>query len=130
MKVAKLAETLNLGVSSRVSKNLKLGSWFPSGVYVLVNLLFTGTGGIFPVIISYAPESPPVGGLLKSPVRRTGPLDMAASYLPLIRSIDVPYLRCSSETWSRWVLRTVNGLGQAWRRKRAAVQIRLHPAPG
>jgi len=67
---------------------------------------------------------------LKSPVRRTGPLDVEASYLPLIRSRDAPYLRCSSDTWSRWVLRTVSGFGQARRRKRAAVQIRLHPAPG
>lgn len=49
VKVAKLAETLNLGVSARVSKNLKSGSWFPPGVYVSVNLLSTRTGGTLPV---------------------------------------------------------------------------------
>ena len=52
VNVAKLAETLNLGVSARVSKSLKSGSWFLSGVYTSVNFLSTCTGGAFPVMIS------------------------------------------------------------------------------
>lgn len=51
VKVAELAETLNLGVTTRVSKNLKSGTWLPPGVYFSVNFLSTFIGGIFPVII-------------------------------------------------------------------------------
>lgn len=51
MNVAKLAETLNLGVSARVSKNLNVGIWSSPGEYFSVNLLSTCTGDNLPVII-------------------------------------------------------------------------------
>jgi hypothetical protein len=93
VKVAKFPDTPNLGVSARVSKNLKSGNTSPRGLYFTANFLSTFTGDSFPVTIWYAPESVPVEELLKSPVRMTGPLDIAASNLPRIRRRDAPYLR-------------------------------------
>lgn len=140
VKVAKFAARPNLGVSARVSKNLKSARpppprwwwWWcsPAVSYLSLNSLSTCTGGVFPVTIPYAAESGPCGGLLKSPVRRTGPEDVAASCLPRIRRREAPYLRWGFERWSRWVLSTVSCLERGWEVKRAVVQIRVHPAPG
>ena len=131
MNVAKFLDTPNRGVSARVSKNLKSGSGAVGPrLYLSLNFLSTSTGGIFPVMIPYAPESLPVGGLLMSPVRITGPLDFAASNLPRTRRRDAAYLRCSSERWSRWALRTMKGRSNVRKMNRATVQILVHPAPG